>query len=121
MSADFTRQLDILAPSDIVHPLTLIGLGGIGSHTAYTMRKLGFERFTLWDPDCIEGHNIPSQHFNAQEKGSRKACVVAAQLRNALESRCFIDVCAEHFVSGPLEGIVISGVDSMEARTRISR
>ena len=54
MTTDFTRQMDILPPSAIIHPITMIGLGGIGSHVIYTIRKLGFEEFTLWDPDTIE-------------------------------------------------------------------
>ncbi len=118
--ADFLRQLDILPPTALVHPLTFIGLGGIGSPTVYTARKMGFKSFTLWDPDIVVSHNLPSQHFDRDDLGKSKVEGAGRQVRSSLDEDCRITTRQEEFVRAEtLEGIVISGVDTMSARQEI--
>ncbi len=118
--ADFVRQLDILPPRALIHPLTIIGLGGIGSPTAYTARKMGFGDITLWDHDIVEAHNLPSQHYDREDLGKSKAAGMERQLTASLDADCRITATARRFGGGDtLEGVVISGVDSMSARQEI--
>jgi molybdopterin/thiamine biosynthesis adenylyltransferase len=118
--ADFQRQLDIIDPKKLVYPVTCIGLGGIGSFTAMTLRKMGFHTFMLWDHDFVEPHNVPSQAYGKADIESAKAEALAAHLEACLNERLETNVYtrrADEFAS--FEGIVIAGVDSMKSRAAI--
>lgn len=117
--ADFLRQLDIIHPDKLIYPITCIGLGGIGSFTALTLRKMGFRSFVLYDPDHVEAHNIPSQMYNYSHIGESKVVASARQLQECLDMNGEVSLHEEHFGNQELEGIVISGVDTMEARRAI--
>lgn len=120
--ADFQRQLDILPPSALVYPVTFIGLGGIGSWVSYIVYKMGFSRIVLWDNDRVERHNFPSQHYGSEDIGELKTDAMVIQLKGSLgeETVIVIETKAEEFTSGDdLEGVVISGVDSMKSRSEI--
>ena len=118
--ANFQRQLDILPPEALIYPITIIGLGGIGSRVAYDLRKMGFINFVLWDHDRVEEHNLPSQHFNYRDLGLTKAEAIEAQLVASLDTKSHIQVNTERFYkNNDPEGIVISAVDNMKTRKDI--
>jgi len=126
VTTQFERQLDILPQSMLVHPVTIIGLGGIGSPTAYCLRKMGFKHFSLWDYNesdhgILESHNVPSQHYDQGDVGSPKVFAVKRQLETALGGDpCIVEThCTEFTKHESLEGIVIGGVDTMHARQSI--
>ncbi|MBI2056561.1 MAG: ThiF family adenylyltransferase [Candidatus Sungbacteria bacterium] len=120
--ANFQRQLDILPPQALVYPVHCIGLGGIGSNTAFYLRKMGFNHFTLWDHDVVEAHNVPSQHFFTEHIVKSKTQAVADQLMQALDAplTCIArpEKCDQ---DAELSGIVVAGVDTMPAREDIWR
>jgi len=118
--SEFLRQLDILPPDAIVYPVTIIGLGGIGSHLPVELAKIGFRDFTLYDDDRVEPHNIPIQFFRKEDIGKLKAEAAAQILKEFSPRECKVEIWRERF-SGQrnLEGIVISGVDSMISRATI--
>jgi len=62
----FLRQLDIVKPSQLNFPITLIGVGGIGSWTALSLSKMGCSNLTAIDYDKTEKHNAPSQLYSPQ-------------------------------------------------------
>lgn len=118
--ADFERQLDILPPRSLVHPVHIIGLGGIGSPAAYLVRKMGFSNLTLWDHDTLEPRNLPSQHYEVGDLGKPKVEGMRRQLEQCLDEPSGITAIPERFTSSEqLEGIIISGVDSMKSRQEI--
>ncbi|OGZ45955.1 MAG: hypothetical protein A3J54_03050 [Candidatus Ryanbacteria bacterium RIFCSPHIGHO2_02_FULL_45_13b] len=122
MKANFERQLDILPPEKLLYPITLIGLGGIGSYTAYVVRKMGFREFHIWDPDMVEMHNVPSQHFSVGDEGHSKVGAVKMQMALSLPADSLLVTTNQLLftdTSSQLEGLVISGVDTMEARHSI--
>jgi len=102
--------------------VTLIGAGGIGSPTALCLAKMGVQDLTVYDPDTVEDHNIPSQLYRLADIGKPKVDslweVVAAFANIALTPM------GERFESQPsfhLSGLVISAVDSMATRQEIWR
>lgn len=114
---EYLRQLDILDPNMIVFPVSLIGCGGIGSPTALVLAKMGCENLTLIDGDSVEAHNLPSQIFRKTDIGKKK---VDACKETVLEfTDCNINTVPEFFNKQSLYGVVISGVDTMEARQKI--
>lgn len=115
---DFRRQLDIIDPSMIMYPVTLIGCGGIGSPTALVLGKTGCQEFTILDPDIIEAHNLPNQLFPLSDVDRCK--VVATRDMVSQFTDCSVRAVPEEFDgSQELSGIVISGVDSMASRQTI--
>jgi len=112
-----TRQLEIIPVKVLNEKITIIGAGAIGSFTALTLAKMGFENITVYDDDTIEDENINSQFFRLSDVGRRKV----EALRDLIED--FTGVNISYFPSryegGKIKGIVISAVDSMEARRLI--
>lgn len=115
---DYWRQMDVIDPaSDLKHPVTVIGAGGIGSPTVLALSKMGCGDITVWDDDTIETHNLPNQVYRTEDIGKTKVEALAeiCEAFGAVE----IKKQEERFVDQQLAGIVVSGVDSMVARKKI--
>lgn len=117
---DLLRQQDLLpatllATMPVLH---LIGAGGIGSPTALALAKMGCPELHIYDPDTIEEHNIPNQLFRLADVGKPKVEALCTMCREFSDCRCFPH---QTKIEGKevLEGIVISGVDSMASRKSI--
>jgi molybdopterin/thiamine biosynthesis adenylyltransferase len=115
-AVEFHRQLGIFNPyTDGQVPLTLIGAGGIGSPTALALAKMGFPDLTIYDADTVEPHNLPNQLYPLAALGQSKAISLAEECFRFSGTRP--NAIPDMFEGqAELEGIVISGVDSMEAR-----
>ena len=119
MTSDYTRQLDLLDPSKVKTPLTIIGAGSVGSFTALSLAKMGIQDITVYDGDTVEEHNIPNQFYRMEDIGRPK---VAALLDIVYEfTGVEIKPVNELYKDQELKGIVISAVDSMKARKLIWR
>lgn len=121
---DYMRQRDWYDPEKHEGQVTMIGCGGIGSAAAVALAKLGIPRIKLIDPDMVEAHNLPNQMFDADDTGKTKVEALGARLvamrGDTLElatERTRIDESYETKFSG----IVVSGLDSMEARNLVWR
>jgi tRNA A37 threonylcarbamoyladenosine dehydratase len=114
---DFSRQIGLVDSEALEVPVTLIGCGGIGSFSALALAKMGCTDLTIYDDDLIEAHNIPNQLYRpgdvGQLKVERLAEIVWSFTGIGVQAR------AERVQQQRLRGIVVSGVDSMEARRRI--
>jgi hypothetical protein len=120
---DYRRQDALLDPAKIVWPVHVIGCGGIGSAAALTAAKLGFSDMVLWDDDRVEAVNIPNQLlYGPQDIGRHKAEVLRERLLllGASKVEAWMErVIASDLHRKQLDGIVISGVDSMKSRRAI--
>ena len=114
---DLSRQTDLVDAEALEAPITLIGCGGIGSFTALALAKMGCVHLTIFDDDLVEEHNIPNQLYRLNDIGQLKD----ERLADIIKSFTGIGIQArpERVQSQRLQGIVVSGVDSMEARRRI--
>jgi molybdopterin-synthase adenylyltransferase len=117
---DYRRQALIANPRLLsAIPVHIVGMGTVGSNAAYHLARLGIKNFTIYDADRVEAHNIPSQQFDHADIGNLK---VEAAYRQILRSApdASVDVVAE-FADGTeqMEGIVILGLDSMDARREV--
>jgi molybdopterin/thiamine biosynthesis adenylyltransferase len=115
----YLRQLDIISPSEIP-PITIIGVGGLGSFIVFMLAKMGSQKLIVYDPDTIEKHNLPTQMYPKYSLGSKKV----ESLKRIIEDFTFaeLQINPEKFDENsklPSSQIVISAVDSMEERKRI--
>lgn len=114
---DYWRQLDVVTPEDLCRPITIVGAGGIGSPTALALAKMGCSRLTVYDPDTIEPHNLPNQFYRLEDAAKPKVAV----LRELIREFAGVEIRAvqEAVTQQRLEGLVVSGVDSMVSRRSI--
>jgi len=120
MKPDFRRQQDLLVPEEFTLPVRIIGVGGIGSWVALCISKMGCLNPTLVDSDHAEPHNIPNQFYRVEgDIGRPKVEALREHLKVFSGAEAEI-ICAKAPSDNvPLDGIVISGVDSMQARKEI--
>lgn len=117
---DYSNQTDIFDPAQFAWPVHVIGLGGIGGAVLFPLLKLGVHEVHVWDTDVVEPHNIPAQLvYRPSDIGVSKAKAVQA-FAERQEADCEIVIHEERVDSDTkLNGIVISGVDSMASRSDI--
>lgn len=115
---NFWRQMDIIPQADLEkYPVTIIGVGGIGSPTALVLSKMGVKNITIYDNDVVEDHNLPNQMYRISDLGKSK--VEGTKDICSDFSGVVITTCNEKFEDQEIKGIVISGVDSMKSRELI--
>lgn len=109
-----TRQFDLLPPDKTKIPITIIGAGAIGSFTALSLAKSGFEDITVFDNDKIEVENMNCQFYRREDIGHAKVTA----LQNLIYNFTGIEIkgCFAKYESGCFPGIVISAVDNMATR-----
>lgn len=113
-----TRQLDIIPLSSLGARINIIGAGAIGSFTALALAKMGFEDITVWDDDKIEVENMNCQFYRQGDIGKPKV----QALKELVEEFTGVELYTynERYTGDrPLQGIVITAVDSMEVRQMI--
>lgn len=118
---EFWRQKGILDPDQhLQFPVTVIGCGGIGSPTTLALAKMGCDNITVFDDDLIEDHNIPNQLHKLDEVGEPKVTALREVVKEFTAVK--LKTRAERFdakLREEVSGVVISGVDTMEARKEI--
>lgn len=114
---ELLRQLDLVSPDALDIPVHIVGCGGIGSFAALALAKLGCSHLHLHDDDRVEEHNVPNQLFRLGDVGRPKV----EALMEILEAFTGTRPCPHlHRVEMErLQGIVISGVDSMTTRKNL--
>lgn len=115
---DYGRQTLIMDPlKSRDAKVTVFGCGTVGSNAAVECAKLGIGRFSLYDFDMVEAHNIPSQRFSKTDIGRQKVDALKEQI-NAVSDIGVVSVFNTR-VDGPVlvgDGIVILAVDNMVGR-----
>jgi molybdopterin/thiamine biosynthesis adenylyltransferase len=117
VAPDYWRQLDLVTPDELRQPVTVVGAGGIGSPTTLALAKMGCSRLTVYDPDVVEAHNLPNQLYRLEDVDRPKVEALSA----IVQAFTGVELTArrERVEAQRLRGLVVSGVDSMDARRRI--
>lgn len=98
----------------------IVGVGTIGSHLALTLGRMQVA-LTLYDHDSIEEHNLATQSYNASDIGKAKIAAVMEQLvaiGGEAEHNAYKEEYAGHDTGAD---IVVSAVDSLDARRAIAQ
>ena len=112
-----TRQMDIIPVETLGEQITIIGCGAIGSFTALSLAKMGFENIKVFDDDKIEIENMNCQFYRHSDIGKPKAEALKSLVKDFTGVE--IEAVTEKYVGGTFPGIVISAVDNMKARKLI--
>jgi len=110
----YARQSGLFDPTKQQAHVEVIGAGSVGSFTTLALAKIGIKDITSWDNDFIDNHNIPNQFYRLGEVGKPKVTALASTIKEYEN----IDITAKHmrYNGQDLKGIVVSAVDSMDAR-----
>jgi len=114
----FIRQQDVLPVEKLRDAkVTLIGAGAVGSFSTMTMAKMGIGHLEVYDRDSVEPHNLPNQWYRLSDLGKSKVDALKA----IMEAFSDTEIVSHpgNFTAQPVEGIVVSAVDSMDARLPI--
>ncbi len=121
---DTKRHDALFAKEAFAIPLHLIGVGGVGSHVAQQLGKLGTgtnpsNTIDVYDGDRIESHNVANQAYLPEHVGQQKTSALQEQFSVWSDGSTVHvhDMFVREHV--PLCGIVFLCLDSMEARKRI--
>lgn len=104
------------------YPITIVGVGAIGSHLAEILAKLGVRRLTLIDPDEVDSVNLGSQGFYEADVGKPKVLAVmdrVAAVDRMAEITAHPEAYRPELVPGG--GVVFACVDSIRVRRQIFR
>lgn len=117
-----SRHHDIFDPNGFHLPVHIVGCGGMGSHIATGLVRMGVGARTaihLYDFDDYEPHNLANQAIDEDSVGQPKVIGLEQQLRY-IEKNLNIFVHEEE-VRGKAEfdGVVFLCLDKMEARKDI--
>ena len=69
---DLSKSYEYFKPEKIGGRVHIIGCGSIGSTVAENLARCGVKKFTLWDFDTVESHNLANQMFLARHVGKPK-------------------------------------------------
>lgn len=100
-------------------PVTVIGVGSVGSYVVHGLAKMGVTDITVYDLDFVESHNIPMSLYRPRDLARPKV----EALKEIVEEATGVIIDTRHMIydGQPLKGVVIACVDTMEARQTIWR
>jgi hypothetical protein len=119
---DTTRLVGIFNPSTFLHPIHVIGCGGMGSRVAEGLIRMGLgipdkNPIYLYDKDTFEKHNLTNQWANVSHLSIKKVRAVRSSM---LEINPDASITAvTKFVSQKhwsFAGVVFICIDSMQSR-----
>ncbi len=115
----YLRQRDFILPTETKEfPVVIVGAGGIGSWGAAILAKLGHQDVTIFDPDKVEDHNLPSQFYKDSDRGIAKPTALAKTVKEftgtslTWKAKKFDRIDAR---------IIVIAVDSMKERIRLCK
>lgn len=114
------RQQDLINFQTLATPITIIGAGAVGGTAAFFLSKMGMCNIKLFDFDDVDMVNMNCQMFGLHNIGQPKVDAIAS----TVEQWCGSKVNANNKKFTPndwasLEGIVLSGADSMAVRKEV--
>lgn len=111
-----TRQLDLIPVEKLGIGISIVGAGAVGSFTALSLSKMGFNNITVYDYDVIDNENMNCQFYRTSDVERKKVDALYDLVYDFTGQK--ITVYDKQL--GPLDKItseiVIAAVDNMKVR-----
>lgn len=121
MSMNLAKSYDFFKPEDLKERIHIIGCGSVGSTVAENLARFGITKFSLYDFDHVEAHNLANQMFTQEDIGKLKTQAVAEYIcKINPDIARDLKVYEQGYVSQKLSGYVFLCVDSIELRRKIA-
>lgn len=121
-TSDYSDQTKFFDPKTWIYPVHLIGAGGINNLVGPTLAKMGVREIHIWDNDVLETRNCPTEvAYSYDMVGQPKTAAMAHSIEYLMGKNTVEVIQHQERVTEDtyLEGIVVSGVDSMKSRKAI--
>lgn len=118
----YADQTQFFDPTTWIYPVHLIGAGGINNLVGPTLAKMGIREIHVWDNDTLETRNCPTEVAYSYAMVGKSKTAAMAEIISYLMGRNAVQVIQHQervTADTSLEGVVISGVDSMYSRKAI--
>lgn len=114
---DINKFYEFFQPEKCKHRVHIIGCGAVGSTIAELLTRMGITKFTLYDFDIVEPHNIANQMFRNIDIGKKKTEALAEMMRDINPD---VDITIEErYENQMLNGYVFMAVDKIAVRKDI--
>ena len=115
---DLSKSYEFFQPDADDSMIHIVGCGSVGSTVAENLARCGVSRFTLWDFDIVEPHNIVNQMFRQQDVGRTKVEALKDLLLE-INPDITVKMKPEGWKGESMSGYVFLAVDSIELRKQI--
>lgn len=113
---NFDQQVNVFNPA-LARPVTIIGVGSVGSALAMVLAKEGCSDITVWDGDEVASHNVPMSEYWPEDIMRLKVEALADKILKAAGLN--IIAIPKMYNGEPLKTAVAACVDTMEGRKLI--
>ena len=117
---DLSKSYEYFQPEKVTERIHIIGCGSVGSTLAENLVRCGLTRFTLWDFDTVEAHNLANQMFRQKDIGKLKVealldilCEINEEVKDETKLQ------PEGWNGQKLSGYVFLCVDNIDLRREI--
>lgn len=117
---DLSKSYDFFQPEKDKSRIHIVGCGSVGSALAENLARCGLTKFTLWDFDKVESHNIVNQMFRQQDVGKLKVDALKDILTDINPDIINeIEVKPDGWQGKLMSGYIFLCVDNIEIRRQI--
>ncbi len=117
---DLSKSYEFFQPEKFDDRIHIVGCGSVGSTVAENIARLGVTKFTLWDFDTVEAHNLANQMFRRADIGRPKTealldilCEINPDIKDDTVLK------SEGWNGQQLSGFVFLCVDNIDLRREI--
>lgn len=117
---DLSKSYEYFKPEEVTERIHIVGCGSAGSTITENLARNGLTKFTLWDFDTVEQHNIVNQMFTTKHIGMPKV----EALRNIIleinpDAKDDIILEPKGWNGKMMSGYIFLAVDNIELRRQI--
>lgn len=117
---DLSKSYEYFQPEKMDGRVHIIGCGSVGSTVAENLARSGVTKFTLWDFDVVEPHNLANQMFRQKDINAPKVnalldilCEINPDIKNDAKLQ------EKGWNGQQLSGFVFLCVDNIDLRREI--
>lgn len=117
---DLSKSYEFFQPEKDDSRIHIVGCGSVGSTVAENLARCGITRFTLWDFDAVEAHNIVNQMFRQQDVSKKKVDAlkdILTDINPDIADR--IELKPNGWQGKLMSGYIFLCVDDIDLRRRI--
>lgn len=124
MELDCSEQLGFFNPKEWSYPIQIVGAGGNNNMLGVTLARMGVPEIHIWDDDVLEKRNYAMEPaYVADDLGRLKVEAMRQSISRVMagfENQPEVVIHPEKVTAETeLNGIVVTGVDSMASRKAI--
>lgn len=116
---NLSKSFEFFDPDKCKERIHVIGCGSVGSTVLELLARFGLTKFSIYDFDTVEPHNLVNQMFTQRHIGMPKVEAVRDILLD-INPEINIKMYPNGWKGEPLDGYVFLAVDNIDLRRKIA-